>query len=111
MSTYARINSLTRKVIQVIEADANFIKNLPDYDLWVVSSIEATKKLAAIGDKYDPDNNNFKSPQPFASWTFNNTTWEWEAPTTIPTQSNDEVYYWDEDAYQADNTTGWSLRS
>jgi len=111
MSKYARINSLTKKVDTVIVADATHIKKLPDYDLWVETSIELTKKVAAIGDIYDVENNNFKSVQPYASWTFNNTTWKWEPPLSMPSMSNDEVYDWDEDAYQADNTTGWSIRS
>jgi hypothetical protein len=111
MSKYARINSLTKKVDTVIISNVTHIKKLPDYDLWVETSVELTKKIAGIGDTYDVDNNNFKSPQPYASWTFNNTSWNWEAPTAMPSQTGDEVYYWDEDAYQADNTTGWPIRS
>ena len=40
---------------------------------------------------------------PFASWTYNTTTFVWEAPLPKP----DGDAYWDEYAYQADNTTGW----
>ena len=42
MSKYARVNSLTKKVINVIEADSVFINKLPDYDLWVETSNELT---------------------------------------------------------------------
>tara|TARA_B100000902_G_scaffold162118_1_gene157455 strand:+ start:1376 stop:1690 length:315 start_codon:yes stop_codon:yes gene_type:complete len=101
MSKYARINTLTRKVVKVIEADSNYIDNLPDFDLWTPTSIETTKKVAGIGDTYDVDNNNFKSPQPYNSWVFNNTNWSWEAPTAMPSQSALEVYSWDE------GTTSW----
>ena len=45
---FARINSLTKKVDNVIVASQEFINSLPDYDLWVVSSVEDTKKLADI---------------------------------------------------------------
>jgi len=40
---------------------------------------------------------------PFASWTYNSTDFVWEAP--LPKPEGDA--YWDEYAYQADNTTGW----
>ena len=61
------------------------------------------KNYACIGYKYDADKDAFIPPQPFASWSLNETTCLWEAPLTKPNGD----YYWDEDAYQADNTTGW----
>ena len=41
--------------------------------------------------------------QPYASWTYDATSFVWEAPLDKP----DSEAYWDEDAYQEDNTTGW----
>ena len=41
---FARINSLTKKVDTVIVATDEFINSLPDYDLWVASSVADTKK-------------------------------------------------------------------
>ena len=41
--------------------------------------------------------------QPYASWTYDATNFVWEAPIAKP----DGATSWDEDAYQADNTTGW----
>ena len=63
------------------------------------------KNYACIGYKYDSDKDAFIPPQPFNSWSLNETTCLWEAPLTKP----DGDYYWDEDAYQTDNTTGWVL--
>ena len=40
---------------------------------------------------------------PFASWTYNSTDFVWEAPLPKP----EGEAYWDEYAYQEDNTTGW----
>ena len=40
---------------------------------------------------------------PFDSWTYNSTDFIWEAPLPKP----EGEAYWDEYAYQADNTTGW----
>jgi len=59
---------------------------------------------AGIGMTYDTDNDVFYLPQPYGSWTLSS-NWAWEAPIAYPTDGLN--YYWDEDAYQADNTTGW----
>lgn len=63
------------------------------------------KNYAWPGHVYDVDRDAFYTNQPFPSWTLNNTTCLWEAPLAEPT--NPELFYWDEEAYQADNTKGW----
>ena len=63
------------------------------------------KNFAGIGYTYDETRDAFIPPKPFASWTLNETTCQWDAPIDYPTDDN--AYYWDEDAYQADNTEGW----
>ena len=36
--------------------------------------------------------------------------WKWKAPLPYPVAGDDEEQYqWNEEAYQADNTTGWEL--
>ena len=62
---------------------------------------------AGIGFTWDQDNEVFIPPKPFASWTLNENIWNWEAPLEKPSDSNSVLYYWDENAYQNDNTTGW----
>ena len=90
---------------------------------------------AGIGFTWDEDNQIFWPPQPHASWTKNTSTASWDAPITYPsvttynttwTQSqidagsapdgtsagdarNNVFYriYWDEAAYQANNSKGW----
>ena len=104
---FAKIHALNKKVTKVIAATQDFIDSLPDNEFWVPSSVADTKKLADINDTYDVDNNTFTSPKPYESWTFNSTTWDWEPPVAMPSQTNEEVYTWDEDAYQLDNTQGW----
>lgn len=49
---------------------------------------------AGIGYTYDPVNDVFYAPQPFASWTISAPTWIWQAPTPMPQDGN--VYVWDE---------------
>ena len=59
----------------------------------------------------------FLPPQPHASWTISTTAAQWVSPLgDAPALTDDEIaagkfYEWDESAYQADNTTGWVLRT
>ena len=68
---------------------------------WVQTSYNANirKNYAGVGYKYDAALDAFIPPQPFASWTLNNETAQWEAPTPYPT--DDKKYAWDE------ATTAW----
>ena len=74
-------------------------------NLMVESALRAN--YAGIGYTYDADNDVFYAPRPYASWTLNTSTWLWDAPLALP--DDGQSYYWDEDAYQADNTEGWIL--
>jgi hypothetical protein len=66
---------------------------------------------------YNEELNAFIPPQPFASWTLQEETADWVSPLgAAPALTDAEVeanssYRWDEDAYQADNTTGWVLET
>ena len=56
----------------------------------------------------------FMPQQPHASWTISTTEAQWKAPITQPTLTDEQIaagssYTWDESAYQADNSTGWTL--
>ena len=53
------------------------------------------KNYAGIGFKYDADLDAFIPPQPFASWTLNNNTAQWEAPVAKP--DDGKFYVWDEE--------------
>jgi hypothetical protein len=57
------------------------------------------KNYAGIGFKYDAQRDAFISPQPFPSWTLNENTCLWDAPTPMPTDG--KLYSWDEE------TTSW----
>lgn len=58
------------------------------------------KNYAGIGYIYDSTRDAFYSPQPYDSWTLNETTCLWEAPVAYP--DNDKIYAWNED------TTSWT---
>jgi hypothetical protein len=57
----------------------------------------------------------FMPEQPYASWTISTTEAEWVSPLGAAPALTDEqaaamsYYAWDEAAYQADNSTGWTL--
>tara|TARA_E500000318_G_scaffold22618_1_gene23050 strand:+ start:453 stop:845 length:393 start_codon:yes stop_codon:yes gene_type:complete len=65
------------------------------------------KNYACIGMIFDSTRDAFYAPQPFNSWTLNETTCLWEAPIPHPNDGNN--YNWDEATYQEDNTLGWLL--
>jgi len=52
------------------------------------------KNFAGKGYTYDKDKDAFISPQPFASWSLNDTTCLWEPPTPYP--SDGKEYGWEE---------------
>jgi len=107
------------KVTQVIVAEPEFFDTFVDSSAgtWLQTSyntrgnvhygqdgnpdggIAVRGNYAGIGYNYDPVNDVFYAPQPYASWLLNNTTWTWEAPTPMPTDG--KRYQWDEP------TTSW----
>jgi hypothetical protein len=64
---------------------------------------------AGIGHTYDSSNDVFYEQPLYASWVLNS-NWQWEAPIPYPDDGDgDKGYVWNEEAYQADNSTGWDL--
>ena len=124
MSYYAKV--LDGKVLQIMVADATYMNSFEDETpgTWIETSkrtkggilydVDGTKasdqsgalrkNYATMGGNYDVWDDAFYNVQPFPSWTLNKTTYLWEPPITDP---GGDVY-WDEDAYQADNTKGWT---
>jgi len=74
-------------------------------------------RYAGIGYLYNAALDAFVPPQPYASWTLDNETADWvsplgPAPLLTVEELNKLIFYsWDEEAYQADNTTGWILNT
>ena len=121
MAHFAKIESGI--VTEVIVAEQDFINNHTT-GTWIQTSYNTRggkhynsdgtesadqskalrKNYAGKGFTYDSTKDAFIPPQPFASWTLNNTTCLWEPPVAKPT---DSAYKWNETAYQADNTKGW----
>ena len=53
------------------------------------------KNYAGIGFSYDEELDAFIPPQPFASWSLNEETCNWESP--IPYPSDGFTYFWNEE--------------
>jgi len=71
---------------------------------------------AGKGYTYFTDQDLFMPPKPYTSWSMVTADATWTAPVTMPTLTEEEIsagkyYSWDEDAYQADNTQGWTLNT
>ena len=71
-------------------------------------------RYAGVGYTYDSTLDAFIKPKPYESWVLDNSTADWTEPLIYPTLTQEQFdsgsfYIWDEDAYQADNTTGWVL--
>ena len=103
MSHFAKVN-LNRIVETVIVAEQDFIDTLPG--IWIQTSYNTLggvhllggtplrKNYAGIGYTYDIDKDAFIPPQPYPSWTLNEETCLWEAPTPRPDYEN--RWDWDE---------------
>ena len=106
MSHYAKV--LNGIVQQVIVAEADFFNTFVDTSpgQWIQTSYNTRGNVhtlggtplrgnyAGIGYTYDATHDVFYAPQPFPSWTLNQLTWTWEAPTPMPI--DDKQYSWDE---------------
>jgi len=122
MSHFAKVENGI--VTQVIVAEQDFVDT--QEGTWVQTSyntyggvhyspetmepdggVALRKNYAGIGHTYDSNRDAFYEPQPFPSWTLNETSCLWKTPIPMPEDGN--MYMWDEDAYQADNTTGWVI--
>ena len=110
MSHFAKV--CDGKVVQVIVAEKEFFDTFVDSSpgAWIQTSYNTQGNqhpegrplrgnYAGIGYTYDLTNDVFYAPQPYASWTLNETTWTWEAPTPYP--NDDKLYKWNE------ATTSW----
>ena len=110
MAHFAKV--LDGKVTQVIVAEPEFFETFVDSSpgQWIQTSYNThggqhpegrplRKNYAGIGYTYDSVRDAFIPPQPFASWTLNEDTCLWDAPTPMPTDG--KIYRWDEP------TTSW----
>ena len=102
MSHFAEVDE-NNIVLRVLVGDNNmpnegydwFVENLGG--TWIQTSYSGSirKNFAGIGYKYDEERDAFIPPKPFDSWTLNETTCRWQAPTPYP--QDGRIYEWNED--------------
>jgi hypothetical protein len=105
MAHFAKVIDGIVTEVLVIEQDVIDTGLFGDPALWVQTSYNThggqhpegrplRKNYAGIGFTYDADRDAFIPPQPFASWTLNEDTCLWDAPTAYP--DDGKLYRWDE---------------
>ena len=109
MSKFAKV--LDGKVVNVIVAESEFFDTFVDSSpgTWLQTSYNTSggkhpegrplrKNYAGIGYTYDPARDAFIPPQPYASWTLDEETCQWQSPVAMPTDG--KAYVWDEETLQ-----------
>ena len=111
MAHFAKVRD--GKVLLVLVAEQDFVDTYDDGvpGEWIQTSYNTyggvhsdggtplRKNYAGIGFTYDATKDAFIAPQPYSSWTLNDTTCLWEAPVAFP--EDGKHYKWNED------TTSW----
>ena len=101
MTHYAKVEDsiVTKVIVAEPEFFDTFVDDTPGD--WIQTSYTGSirKNYAGVGGTYDAIRDAFIAPKPYASWTLNDTTCLWSAPTAYPDDGKN--YGWNED------TTAW----
>ena len=111
MSHFAKVTN--GKVIKVIVAEPEFFQTFVDDSPgeWIQTSYNTyggvhllggtplRKNFAGIGYTYDSIRDAFIPPQPYPSWTLNESTCNWDPPVPRP-EGSELLYRWDEATQQ-----------
>ena len=102
------VHVVSNDIATTEQAGIDFLKNLHKTgDVWKQTSYNTyggehklggtpfRKNYAGLGDTYDQTRDAFIQPQPFNSWTLNETTCLWEAPVAYP--DDGKGYVWNEE--------------
>ena len=114
MSHFAKVVDGVVETVIVAEQDFIDSGSMGNPSLWVQTSyntrggvhyapnsnepdegVALRKNYAGIGYTYDPDKDAFIPPKAFPSWSLDEDTCIWKAPTPKP--DDDKRYYWDEE--------------
>ena len=102
-----KVEVVSNDIATTEQAGADFLNNLyKTNDIWKQTSYNTfagehitggtpfRKNFAGVGYKYDQTRDAFIPPQPFNSWTLNETTCLWDPPVVYPTDG--QIYVWNE---------------
>jgi len=95
------VHVVSNDVATTEQAGIDFLNNLHGSDnIWKQTSYNGNlrKNFAGIGYTYDEDRDAFISPKPYQSWTLNEDTCLWEAPTEKP--DDGKKYNWNEETQE-----------
>ncbi len=106
MSKYwAKVNNglVEKVIIAEVEFFDTFVDDSPG--TWLETKMDGSirKNYAGIGFSYDSTRNAFIPPQPYPSWTLNESTCRWECPVEHP--ADNKVYRWNETDQQWDEVS------
>lgn len=114
MAHYAILdeNNIVIKVITGVDESETIDGKTPE--VWYGERYEKTckrtgkyddyrKNYAGLGYSYDATRDAFIPPQPYPSWTLNETTCLWEPPLAMP--NDDNMYQWNEETQSWDQVT------
>lgn len=93
MANFAILDEENVVINRVVSDTADYIKLVFGADTVIVEETDITG-VSCIGEKYLPSGV-FQTPQPYPSWTWNDTLIEWEPPVACPT--DEKPYAWDEE--------------
>jgi len=96
MAKFFKINTTTSKVVDIIEADNEYISSLDDHSLWIEYTNEHFN-APKVGWTYVINGRYFKGEQPYPSWTFNHLSLQWEPPVPYPDPAVHGITRWDEE--------------
>jgi hypothetical protein len=105
MAHFAKVEDGIVTEVLVIDQEVIDTGAFGDPSLWVQTSYNThggqhpegrplRMNYAGIGFTYDAERDAFYAPQPFPSWTLNEDTCLWDAPTPKP--DDGKLYRWDE---------------
>ena len=110
-----KVEVVSNDIATTEQAGRDFLNNLYNTnDTWFQTSFNTyggehrlggtpfRKNYAGIGWKYNQTKDAFIPPKPYASWTLNETTCQWQAPVAYPTDG--KFYNWNE------TDQNWRLR-
>ena len=106
MAHFAKV--IDNKVINVIRAEQSFFDTFIDDTPgeWIQTSFNTEcgehrlggtplrKNFAGVGHIYDRAKDAFYAPQPYPSWTLDESTCSWNPPVAMP--SNPSMHIWNE---------------
>ena len=99
------VDTMTPQGEEKEEIGVEFLQKLTGHQAWKQTSYNGKfrKRYAGIGYTYNSELDAFIPPKPYPSWTLNNETAAWDAPTPMPTTEG-KVYTWNEETLSWDES-------